>query len=94
MDSLHPIDPENKLNQDLVSLQAVVPKLPSDELERDFAEVSMDILFLEAQITADLGSYFPKELEKANGKIACVKQRAEILKIELSRRISEAPDSI
>ena len=78
---------ENQLNQELQSLQAQVLDLPLDELGRDLAEVSMDLAFLEAQLGVDIGSYSPKELEKANGKISYLKQRAEILKIELSRRI-------
>ena len=48
--------------------------------------ISYDIDFLERQVQADLRSYSPKELSGARAKIARLKQRSEILKIELSRR--------
>jgi len=82
-------NPEDKLNQDLKSLQAELPELPSERIDRELAEVSHEIEFLESQVIADIGSYSPEELKRANEKISHFKQRAEIFRIQLNLRSSK-----
>jgi hypothetical protein len=79
-------EPDDKPDQELVSLRQRVKRLPAQELDRDLGEVSNDIQFLEDQIRFDIESYDTDELEQAYAKIAHIKQRAEILKTELNRR--------
>jgi len=74
---------------DLISLQEKARTLSDDLLDRDIAEISTEIDFLEEQVRVDLRSYSPKSLEEAHRRIAHFKQRAEILKIELARRSSK-----
>jgi hypothetical protein len=83
------MDSDNNLNEELLSLQAKVQNLPSDQLDREFAELSVEISFLQDQIQADVGSYGTDDLAKAQEKINHYKRRSEIIKIELDRRTSE-----
>jgi len=73
-------------NLDLATLQEKVQKFTKEELDRDIAELSNDIDFLESQVEADLGSFSPEELTTAYGKIDRRKQKLEILKVELAKR--------
>jgi hypothetical protein len=77
---------EDKLDEELQSLRARVPTLPSEVLARDLAEISNDIEFLEVQLQADYASYSVKDLERANQKISHFKLKAEVIEIELRRR--------
>lgn len=79
-------EPEDKLDQELASLREKAQKLPPQLLDRDLAEVSIEIQFLEAQIRADPDSYTADQLARAHTKIARFKKRAEILKTELDRK--------
>ena len=55
-------------------------------LDRDLAEFSIEIQFLEDQIRLDIERYSADELTRAYSKISHFKRRAEIFKIELDRR--------
>lgn len=84
-------DQENnnaKLTQELQVLQAEVHRLPSEDIDRDLAELSHEIDFLDEQVRVDLESYSPEQLTRASGKIAHLRQKAEILRIELDGRNS------
>jgi len=59
---------------------------PVEVLDRDLAELSGDIQFLDAQIDVDLGSYKPEQLEKAIEKTTLLKLKAEIIVLELKSR--------
>ena len=72
-----------------MSLRERAQTLSSTELDRDLAELSIEIAFLENQVQADLGSYSSEDLELAYEKISHFRQRAEILRVELSKRASE-----
>jgi len=76
----------DELGPELLNLQRKAQTLTKDELDRDLAELSNDIDFLERQIRADLASYSPEELSAAHRMIACINQKVEILKIELAKR--------
>jgi hypothetical protein len=80
------IDRENTLDLDMISLQEIVPSLSSAELDRDLTEISNDVSFLQEQLRTDLASYTPKQLQAAYEKIYQLKQRSEILTIELDNR--------
>jgi len=70
-------------------LDFIDPKRQTNaELENALSEVSFDIDFLEAQVRADHGSYPPRELERATGKIAQLKQKEDYLRNELANRRS------
>jgi len=79
-------DPDDNLDQELLSLRREVVNLSPRVLDRDLAENSIEIQFLEDQIRLDVGSYSADELRKANSKVSRLKRRAEIFKIELERR--------
>jgi len=81
-------DPDDKdeANIDLVALQRKAKTLTKEELDRDLAEISGDIHFLERQIEADLNSYSSNELLVARGRIAHLKRMAELLEAELVLR--------
>jgi hypothetical protein len=84
------IDHDDTVNrEELQTLQAEIQNLPLENIDRDLAELSHEIEFLEAQVEVDLGSYSPEQLARAYGKIAHLKRRAEILKIELNTRNSK-----
>ena len=60
--------------------------LSAEELDRDFAEVSLEIEFLEAQVQSELESYSPVALKHAENKILVLKRKAENLKNEIEMR--------
>ena len=80
---------QDERRKELESLRGDVLKLTSEELDRDLAELNHEIQFLEEQMRVDIGSYPPAELERANAKIVHFKQKAEILKMEISSRKSK-----
>ena len=71
---------------DIVALQKKAQTLTVEELNRDVAELSNDINFLESQVQADLTSYSSEELTIALRKIAYRKRKLEILEAELTQR--------
>ena len=75
------------LDLDMISLHDIVPSLSTAELDLDLAEISNNVLFLEEQLQADLASYTPEQLEAAYAKISQLKQRSEILGMELDSRV-------
>jgi hypothetical protein len=77
---------EDKLDEELQSLQVRVRTLPSEILDRDLVEITNDIEFLELQLRVDFASYSAKDLERANHKFSHFKQKAEVIEIELRRR--------
>jgi hypothetical protein len=83
---LDPSESEDKLDQELLMLQEKVHNLPSRLLDRDLAEVSIEIQFLEDQVKADIEYYSTQELKRAKAKISRFKKRADILKTESDRR--------
>jgi len=67
-----------------------VRKLPLEELDRDYAEISSEIEFLEEQLRCDIGGYTPEALGEAKEKIAHFRKKAKFLEIELERRKSSS----
>lgn len=67
---------------------ADVKALSNEIIDRKIAEVSADIDFLERQVDADLDSYSTDDLSSARNKIASLRQKLVILKIEFARRQS------
>jgi hypothetical protein len=59
--------------------------LAQDDLERDIAEITNELVFLEVQVKADLTSYSSQDLSYAYEKIPYFKLKLEILKFENSR---------
>jgi hypothetical protein len=78
--------PLGKDQRELISFQEITKSLPTETLDRDLAEISYDIDFLKAQVSAEIGNYTPAGLEKASEKIFLLKQKAEIAKLELLKR--------
>jgi len=77
---------DDDLDSELRSLHARVLTLPTDVIDRDLAEISHEISFLEAQVSADPGSYSEAGLKMAGARISRFKRKSEILKAELARR--------
>jgi len=71
---------------DTFEFQKKARSLTVEELDRDVAELSNDVKFLESQLQADLTSYSSAELAIAQRKIANRKRRLEILEAELTQR--------
>lgn len=71
---------------DFVSLRLKVHIQSLDELDRDFAEITNDITFLESQVECDLGSYTSEQLAAFYKRISRMKKKAEILKAERATR--------
>jgi len=78
---LEEIDRES---EDLDTFRQKVKNASSQQLEKDLAGISGDVEFLNAQVEADLRSYSPVELEKSEEKISRLRQKADIIKFELS----------
>jgi hypothetical protein len=79
-------DQENELSQELLTLQGSAQNLRTEELDRDYSEVLQEIAFLDDQLSADIDCYTPGQLTRAYEKISNHKRKAEILRIELTRR--------
>jgi len=58
----------------------------TEELDRDLAEITNDIQFLEEQLECDLASYSLEQLTKAQEKVAGFKKKADLIRVELERR--------
>jgi hypothetical protein len=82
------IDQEERIQKELELLQAEIHGISTEALDRDIAEFSIDVRFLESQVQADFPYYSPENLEKAKKKIHHIRQKIEILKIELDSRQS------
>jgi t-SNARE complex subunit (syntaxin) len=74
------------IDENELEMKNQVRNLTKGELDREIAELSNDVDFLESQVQADLKSYSSEELETANRKIAGVKRKLEFFKKELARR--------
>ena len=79
-------DQDEVENLDTVALRKKAQGLPIQELDRDVAELSNDIKFLESQLKEDLASYSSEELSIAHRKIANYKLKLEILEAEITQR--------
>ena len=67
--------------QQIEQFQLDIKSEPPHELERDLAEITFEVSFMEAQVKSEIG-YTPAELEIANEKISVLKRKAVILKLE------------
>ena len=72
--------------KELEKFSGKVKKQDQPELDRDLAEVKIDIDFLESQIKADFGCYSPQELQRAQARVLFLKRKAEIIEKELSKK--------
>jgi len=81
------MDGEDKMDRELTKLQKQVQTWTKEELDRDFAELSNDTRFLESQVQADMGSYSPADLSEAHARISRLKQKLEIFRTELGKRV-------
>ena len=81
-----PPDIRDRSETDLALLHERARNLSSDELDRELADLSNEVEFLEKQLECDIGSYTTQALERANQKVSKFKLRAEILKVELDWR--------
>jgi len=79
-------DPDDNFDLELRSLRKEVQNSSTEILDRDLAEISSEIQFLEDQVRNDIERYSLDEKKKAYSKISYFKRRAEIFKIELDRR--------
>ena len=61
-------------------------KATFEELDRDYAEITMDIQFLEDQVRCELERYSPEALTAAKEKINGLKKKAETIQSELEKR--------
>ena len=59
--------------------------LTKDELDRDLAELELDIAFLEERLREEPGADSTRELQSGYGKVAYFKQKANILRIESAK---------
>jgi hypothetical protein len=75
-------------SDDLISFREKAKSLSAESLYRDLAELLNDIQFLSAQVEADAGDYSPSELEIAQKKISKLRKKAEIAKLELTKKES------
>jgi hypothetical protein len=71
-----------------------VRDLSTEEIDRELAELSFDIGFLEEQVKYDMESYSTKGLKDAHDKIAVLKRKARIFETELRRKTSSDKLSI
>jgi len=72
--------------EDLALFRQKAKALSVESLDKDLAELSYDIQFLDAQLNADLQSYAPVELARATEKISLLRQKAEIIVLELDKK--------
>jgi hypothetical protein len=63
--------------------------LSFQELDRDIAEISIEIRFMEEQMKTDFARYSPEDTLRASEKISLLTKKAEIMKIELEKRKSD-----
>ena len=78
---------------ELLSFREKAKTLPPETLDRDIAELLLECGFLEEQVKADIASYSTKDLESANQKVAFMKMKIEIAKIELARKTAKDFDN-
>jgi hypothetical protein len=71
---------------ELIKFTEAIQSLPTDEIERDIAEIENDVSFLEAQIRIDARSYTQTDLKHAKSKINLTRRKAELLKREYRSR--------
>lgn len=75
--------------QQIEQFQLDIKSESPHELERDLAEITFEVSFMEAQVKSEIGDYTPAELEIANEKIWVLKRKAVILKLEYESRKKE-----
>jgi hypothetical protein len=76
----------NGNEDDMTNFVARIHGRSARELDRDLAEEIIEASFLEEQITVDLQSYSPSDLQKANERVSVIKKKCELLRAELESR--------
>lgn len=66
-----------------------VRDLSFEALDRDLAEISIDVKFLQEQLAVDRNGYSSPDLNDAERKISQFQKRAEMLGLELEKRKKE-----
>ena len=74
-------------------LKIRVRNLSMGEIDRELAEISLEISFLEEQVESDLEGYSTLDLERGREKISILKRRSQIYQIELERRKNSKNES-
>ena len=75
---------EFKLSEE-EALRQKLHSMTMAEVDRDLAEISTEVMFLQEQVKCDFKSYSPEDLTYAYEKIAHLKRTVEILTIKMSR---------
>jgi len=73
---------------DLSRFKTEILKLSMEIVDRDLAEVSRDISFVDEQLKTDLQGYSTEELRRAFEKVSALKRKRDLLKEELAARAS------
>jgi MEDS: MEthanogen/methylotroph, DcmR Sensory domain len=81
-----PVSSGNENDVGMKALEKRIKTLSKEELDREIAELSNDLNFLESQVQADFESYSSDALIASSRKIADIKRKLELHKIELARR--------
>jgi hypothetical protein len=74
-------------------LKIRVRNLSMGEIDRELAEISLEISFLEEQVESDLEGYSKLDLDRGREKISILKRRSQIYQIELERRKNSKNES-
>jgi len=77
---------KQKEDQELTKFSEQVRNRPVEELERDVAELSFEIELLETQLRVGLKEYSPKDLQEGYAKIALLRKKLELMKLEFKRK--------
>lgn len=70
----------------LMSFQQEIESHRPEILDRDLAEVLLEIQFLLDQIASNIAGYSQADLEKATLKVSLLRRKAEIARLELRKR--------
>jgi len=76
----------DRAGKELLSFSAKISKLSSPQLDRDLAELKIDINFLEEQVKADPRSYSPQEFRRSQTRILFLKSKAQLIEKELDKK--------
>jgi hypothetical protein len=74
------------MERELIYFQQRATTLAIEILDKDLAELLLDIEFVEAQVQVETGKYTPSDLAIAEEKISLLRRKAEIARLEISRR--------